>query len=98
MLVDAYVCMRFELVIYLIIINIIAFAVYGIDKYKAMHDKWRISETVLIGLAILGGGIGAVFGMYFWHHKTRKWKFKILIPLFIIIWIVLIVIVERANA
>ena len=56
--------------IYLVIINVVTFFVYGIDKWKAKKSKWRIRETALLGLAVLGGSIGAWFGMKVWHHKT----------------------------
>ena len=65
------------LAVYLIVMNIAAFAAYGIDKYKAKNNKWRISESFLILLAVLGGSLGALLGMLIWHHKTRKPKFRI---------------------
>ena len=58
---------------YLAVINIMTFFVYGIDKWKAKHLKWRISEATLLGLAIIGGSIGAWLGMKTWHHKTMHW-------------------------
>ena len=72
---------------YLIIINIITFIIYGIDKYKSIKHKYRISENTLIILAILGGSLGAFFGMITFHHKTKKKKFIILVPLLILIWV-----------
>ncbi len=75
------------IIVYLIVINIVAFAMYGIDKYKAVHNKWRIPESLLVGVSVIGGGVGALLGMLIWHHKTRKWKFKILVPLFLILWV-----------
>ena len=65
------------LAVYLIVLNIVAFAAYGIDKYKAKNNKWRISESFLILLAVLGGSLGAFIGMLVWHHKTLKAKFRI---------------------
>ena len=59
--------------LYLIIINIITFALYGLDKWRAMTRQWRIREKKLIGLALIGGSIGAMIGMTVFHHKTRKW-------------------------
>ena len=61
--------------LYLIIINIITFALYGLDKWRAMTRQWRIREKTLIG-----GSIGAMIGMTVFHHKTRKWYFKLGIP------------------
>ena len=72
----------------------IAFVLYGVDKRRAIKDKWRIPEATLIGLAALGGGIGAFLGMITWHHKTKKWKYRILVPAFIIVWIAIIAIVS----
>ena len=66
---------------YLVIINIIAFIVYGIDKLKAKRGKWRITETTLLLLAIIGGSIGAWCGVKVWHHKTLHKKFRYGIPL-----------------
>lgn len=70
------------------IINIVTFIIYGIDKYKAKKGKWRIPENSLIGLAIIGGSIGAYLGMRVWHHKTMHLKFKYGIPLIIIIQLI----------
>lgn len=74
--------------IIIVIINIVTFFVYGIDKYKAKKGKWRIPENSLIGLAIIGGSIGAYLGMRVWHHKTMHLKFKYGIPLIIIIQLI----------
>lgn len=56
----------------LIIINIVAFLVYGIDKWMAKQGYWRISEATLLILAVIGGSIGALLGMEIWHHKTMQ--------------------------
>ena len=77
--------------IYLIIINVVTFLMFGIDKWKARNSKWRIRETALLGLAVLGGSIGAWFGMKVWHHKTLHKKFRYGIPAIIIIQLVIIV-------
>lgn len=74
------------LFIYLIIMNIIAFILYGVDKHKAVHHKWRIPEATLILFSWIGGCVGALAGMLVFHHKTRKWKFRILVPLSLLIW------------
>ena len=58
------------ILIYLIAINVVAFFLYGIDKWKAKRSKWRISEATLLGLAVIGDSIGAWLGMKVWHHKT----------------------------
>ena len=70
---------------YLILINVITFIVYGIDKLKSKRGKWRIPESTLLLLAIIGGSIGAWCGLKVWHHKTQHKKFKYGIPVIIII-------------
>lgn len=76
---------------YLLFVNLMAFAVYGIDKLKARKSRWRIPESTLISLAVLGGSIGAYCGMKFWHHKTLHRKFYIGIPLILLLQILLTV-------
>ena len=78
------------LLYYLIVINIVTFLVYGIDKWKAKQGSWRISEATLLILAAIGGSIGALLGMKVWHHKTMHKKFKYGLPLILIIQIILI--------
>jgi uncharacterized membrane protein YsdA (DUF1294 family) len=75
---------------YLIITNIVTFLVYGLDKWKAKKSKWRVREAALLGLAVLGGSIGAWLGMKVWHHKTMHKKFRNGIPAIIIIQLILI--------
>ena len=77
------------LCLYLLIINLIAFAVYGIDKRRAVKDRWRVSEKTLFLLAILGGSIGAWAGMRVFHHKTKHWYFKFGIPAIFVLQVVL---------
>ena len=78
------------ILIYLLAINVFAFFLYGIDKWKAKRAKWRIREAALLGLAVLGGSIGALLGMKVWHHKTMHKKFKYGLPLILIAQIALI--------
>ena len=72
------------LLYYIIGINLIAFIIYGIDKQKAKKGSWRIPEATLLLLAVIGGSIGALFGMKVWHHKTLHEKFKYGIPLILL--------------
>ena len=74
----------------LIVLNIVTFLVYGIDKWKAKQGSWRISEASLLILAVIGGSIGALFGMKVWHHKTMHKKFKYGLPLILLAQIALI--------
>ena len=78
------------LLYYLIVITIVTFLVYGIDKWKAKQGSWRISEASLLILAVIGGSIGALFGMKVWHHKTMHKKFKYGLPLILLAQIVLL--------
>ena len=64
------------LLIYLLIVNVLTFIVYGVDKWKAQRGRWRVSEAVLLGLAALGGSVGAWLAMQLFHHKTQKKKFR----------------------
>ena len=78
------------ILIYLIAINVVTFFLYGIDKWKAKRSKWRISEATLLGLAVIGGSIGAWMGMKVWHHKTMHKKFKYGLPLILIVQIAIV--------
>ena len=78
------------LLYYIVGVNILAFLVYGIDKWRAKKGKWRISEATLLLLAVIGGSIGAWLGMKVWHHKTMHKKFKYGVPAILIIQIILI--------
>ena len=93
---------------YLIVINIVTFVVYGIDKWrstsgrllptgrkKAKQGSWRISEATLLLLAVIGGSIGALLGMQVWHHKTMHKKFKYGLPLILLAQIALIYFINK---
>lgn len=73
------------IVLYLLIINVITFIVYGVDKYKAKQGKWRIPESTLLLLAVIGGSIGALLGMKVWHHKTMHKKFQYGVPAILVV-------------
>ena len=74
-----------DLVIYIIGINFLTFLIYGIDKWKARRGKWRIPEDTLIWLAIAGGSVGALLGMYLFRHKTQHRKFTLGIPAILLV-------------
>lgn len=74
-------------IIYIISINIITFLAYGIDKYLAIKNKWRISEKTLLTLGFIGGSIGMILGMQLFRHKTKHTHFKVLSIIFLIIHI-----------
>lgn len=83
--------MQKEIFICWILLNIVTFIFYGIDKWKAKHAKWRISEATLLILAAIGGSIGAILGMYTFRHKTQHLKFKYGVPAIILLQGVLLV-------
>ena len=83
------------LLYYLIVINILTFAVYGIDKWKAKQGSWRISEATLLMLAVIGGTIGALLGMQVWRHKTMHLKFKYGLPLILLAQIALMYLISE---
>lgn len=77
--------------IYLILINILAFILMYLDKKRAIKKEWRISEGTLILTSILGGSIGSLIGMYTFRHKTKHLKFKLGIPIILAIQLLLII-------
>ena len=89
--------MKEIVVIYLVVINVVAFVVYGVDKYKAKRGKWRTPEATLLGLAAIGGSIGAWLGMRVWHHKTMHKKFQYSVPLILIAQIALVVFILQSR-
>ena len=76
----------------LVLLNLFAFILFGVDKSRAQRGAWRISERALLLSAACFGGTGALLGMRVFRHKTRHWKFRILVPLFALLqWAALIV-------
>lgn len=65
----------------ILIVNILSFLLYGFDKLLAKKKKYRIPEALLLLLAFVFGGVGAIFGMVIFNHKTSKLKFRVLVPL-----------------
>lgn len=74
-----------RLLYYLIVINLLTFIIYGVDKWRAKTGRWRVSEANLILLVVLGGGIGGLLGMKVWRHKTKHKKFTIGVPLIVLV-------------
>ena len=79
-----------NIIIYLLCINLIGLLVMYIDKKKAKYGKWRISEKTLLIVALLGGSIGTIIGMYWFRHKTQKIKFTLGFPTILISEIIII--------
>ena len=72
-------------------VNLVSFALYGLDKLKAKKGLWRIRESTLLLIALLGGSVGALLGMEVFRHKTKHWQFKVLVPVFLVLHIALAV-------
>ena len=79
------------LVYYIIGINLLTFLLYGIDKWKAQHKKWRIPEDILLFLPIIGGSLGALLAMAIFHHKTRHRRFLIVVPLVLVAQVIFLI-------
>ncbi len=77
------------LLYFLILINVVTFIAYGIDKWKAKNNMWRIPESTLLGLAAIGGSLGAWLGMQTFRHKTQHTKFTIGVPVILLLQIAL---------
>ena len=73
------------LILYFLTINALGFLLMLVDKHKARKNRWRIPEATLMGVAVLGGSIGSLIGMYTVRHKTKHLKFAIGIPLILIL-------------
>ena len=81
---------RMTILALFLILNGITCIFYGIDKWKAIHGAWRIREVTLLTWAALGGSLGAFLGMHLFHHKTRHKKFRLLIPFFLAVHLMLL--------
>lgn len=76
---------RYLFAAYAGLINLYAFILFGVDKRRAKRKMWRIPEARLLLSALLGGSVGAMLGMAIFHHKTKKPKFFVLVPLIFIV-------------
>ena len=77
---------------YLLLVNLLAFVLYGIDKRKAKKKRFRIPERTLLWMARIGGGIGSWMGIMSFHHKTKHTKFKVVVPLWTVIWLIVLIV------
>ena len=73
---------------YLLIINLITFLLYAIDKHRSIRKAWRIPESVLMVFAAIGGSVGALLAMLLFRHKTKHAKFTVGVPLILVAQIV----------
>ena len=85
------------LAIWLVLINLVTFFAFGIDKWKAVRGKWRIRESTLLGLSLIGGAAGGLAGMYLFRHKIRKSRFRIGVPLMLIAQAVLLCVLVKVK-
>ena len=79
-----------SIIFYYVVVNLVAFIMYGIDKNRAIKKEWRISEKSQILVSLAGGAFGALLGMHVIRHKTRHIKFQLIIPLTVIVHFVVI--------
>ena len=79
------------LIIVLLLLNLGTFVLYGVDKYKSRHNRWRIPERTLLLLAAAGGSTGAWLGMTVWHHKTLHKKFRYGVPFLLFLQLAFII-------
>ena len=79
------------IVLYLVIMNLTGFLMMGIDKRKARKRAWRIPESTLFIIALVGGSLGTTIGMHLFHHKTRHWYFLYGMPAILLIQVLIVV-------
>jgi uncharacterized membrane protein YsdA (DUF1294 family) len=84
--------------IYIVVINALALVLMLMDKYKAKKNLWRIPEATLLGIAAIGGSLGAIIGMRLFHHKTKHLTFSVGLPILLAIHILLGMIVYTKTA
>ena len=77
--------------LYLLIVNLAAFLLMGVDKARAKKDRWRVPEKTLFLPVVLGGSVGGILGMRVFRHKTQHWYFRIGFPLILVLQIALVV-------
>ncbi len=82
--------------IYLLIINIVGLIIMKVDKVKAIKHKWRIKESTLFLVSVIGGSIGTLAGMYLFRHKTKHWYFVIGMPFILICHVALFIYIKAA--
>ena len=79
---------------YLVLVNAAAFLLMLTDKQKAKRGAWRIPEVTLLGVALMGGSIGAIIGMQLFRHKTHHMKFTLGLPLILAVQVWLLILLK----
>ena len=85
------------LLLYFLLINLLGFVLYGVDKAKSKGRSRRIPERVLLWVARLGGGVGCWMGMMLFRHKTKHDRFMALVPLWTILWAAALALLARLG-
>lgn len=80
-----------QFLVYILVVNVITFMLFAIDKWKAKRNRWRIPEKMLLGFSFFGGAIGGLIGMRLCHHKTQKKRFSLGIPMMIVLHFLVII-------
>ena len=80
-----------QILVYILVVNVITFMLFAIDKWKAKRNRWRIPEKMLLGFSFFGGAIGGLIGMRLCHHKTQKKRFSFGIPMMIVLHFLVII-------
>ena len=79
------------LLYYFLAVNVLTFIVYGVDKWKARRGRWRVPEATLLGLAAVGGSVGAWLAMQLFRHKTQHKKFRYGVPILFVLQLAAVV-------
>ncbi len=81
------------LLLYLLLVNALSFSLMLIDKRKAIKNRWRIPEKVLLGSAVAGGSLGCLLGMYAARHKTKHLKFSLGVPVIFAVQVIVLILI-----
>ncbi|MBO6088725.1 MAG: DUF1294 domain-containing protein [Lachnospiraceae bacterium] len=84
------------ILIYLAAVNLFGLIIMGVDKSRAKRRKWRIPEATLFLVAIIGGSIGSIAGMYLFRHKTKHWYFVVGMPVILVLQLIAVAIIVFA--
>lgn len=82
---DIMIGMDRAFTIYILAVSFLTLILFGVDKWKAIHGKWRIRESILLGLSFIGGAAGGLVAMHLFRHKIRKIRFQIGVPLMLLV-------------
>ena len=81
---------RLFVILYFVIVNILTFLLFAVDKFRAVRRGWRIRESVLFGISLVGGALGGLLSMFVFRHKTKKSLFEYGMPIAVVLHIVFI--------